>query len=424
MTISRRTFVQTAAELMVPAVAASTGLITLGSTRRASAALAIGSAPSYMDGLADFQVRALTGAYAPADGKITVDDATPQVWRDAGSGHQAGLIYAWTGGGKGRGSLLHIQGGGHVDGDNNGLYQFDFAGGAKPNGWSVLDCSDPSAVRDGNLYTDGKPASLHSYDGLVSATHNDAFYRFGGVPRYLVNASFSRATFKFTGGRWTQLATYPGAQDGWASTFYDATTRKIFVSLAGNGGGYFFRCDDETWSSFKSHGQTMQESCGAFDPTRNRGILPGTYESGASTFYPSKLMSLNFASETATGTTFSLAGATEIVPTSGSNAKISCVYDGVLDCYWLFGGQDGSPGWRSLYQLNANGPPWNVTKHTLTGDPIMEQQGQNGSYGRFVFMEQWRAIGLVAGYQQPAYLIKLPGTPPIVPKPPTGVTAG
>jgi hypothetical protein len=100
------------------------------------------------------------------------------------------------------------------------------------------------------------------------------------------------------------------------------------------------------------------------------------------------------------------------------------VYDPHRDVYWMFGGQDGSSGWSTIYEMNADGPSWHITAHQLSGDTIEAIQ-QKGSYGRFVLMNQWRAIGLLGSHASPVYVIKLPGEAVddnISPKSPSGVT--
>jgi hypothetical protein len=177
--------------------------------------------------------------------------------------------------------------------------------------------------------------------------------------------------------------------------------------------GYFLRTSNDTWSGAKTYGGNgfPYDSVAAWDPTRNRGIVIGDGEMS--------LLNINFANETASVTTFSVTGPTAIFSQNGPSA----VYDAGADVYWLFGGATSSPGWTTLYELNADGPPWVVTPHTLTGDAITRDSGLIGSFGRWVLMDQWRAIGTLSSTSSGAYVIKLPAGPPISPNPPTDFAA-
>ena len=141
-----------------------------------------GPTPGYISSLADFEVALLDGGRAPANGMLSMSDITPNEWRnnDPGSLDLRAVIIAWNGGAKGTGSRLFVHGGGHTDSANNGLYIFDYSGGSQPTGWTTpLQISSVSAVRaNGATYSDGLPTAVHTYDGMVYASHNEHVYRF------------------------------------------------------------------------------------------------------------------------------------------------------------------------------------------------------------------------------------------------------
>ena len=373
--------------------------------------------PSYISSLADFEVRALTGQFQPNNGNQTMAAATPQEWlsSDPGTGDLAGVIIAWSGGAKPTtGTKMFVHGGGHNDSANNGLYVFDFAGSDAPTGWSIADISSVSAVRAAEAYTDGKPAAVHTYDGLVYAQHNDHIYRFAGAI-WSPSGGFTRSTWKYNiaNNTWTQLPSYPGRLNTGVS-IYDSASRKIVVGFGGQFEVAFFRTDQDQWSSVKSTNGSFigSDTTGAYDPTRSRGVLVGD---GAS-----RLIDIDWNSETVDVSVLSASGATNILNTNGP----SVAYDPLRDSYWIFAGDESSPGFGSIYEMDAGS--LTIQRHALGGDNIAVESFLRGSYGRFVLMPDWRAIGIVASHESPAYVIKLPSanaTPIVQPLPPTDVAA-
>jgi hypothetical protein len=375
-----------------------------------------GTAPAYIQALADFEVASLDGARAPTNGTSSLRSVTPSEWltSDPAIVGLPGVIVAWNGGAKGIGSRLFVHGGGHNDSANNGLYIFDFAGGSRPTGWDApLTISAVAAVRAGDpTYTDGNPGSVHTYDGMVYAKHNNRIYRFNGGSYGPIGA-FTSASFKFdvASKTWTQLPNFPGGAGG-AVTFYDPASGNIFVANAASASGYFFRTNNDTWSGPKNI-NGLAETAGAWDPTRNRGVVIG--------IGGSYVVNINFNTETVSTTPLIASGQTAIL----AFRALSTTYDPQRDVFWIFGGPETSPGWSTIYEMPAIGSPWTIVPHTLTGAPIQKSPGLVGSYGRFTMMDQWRAIGLVASPDSPAYVIKLPtGTVVVdVPKAPTSVAA-
>lgn len=374
-----------------------------------------GTAPTYISSLSDYEVRALSGTYAPTNGTSSLESVTPSEWitNDPATLDLVGVIVAWNGGAKGSGSKLFVHGGGHNDSANNGMYVFDFAGTSRPTGWQTpLNISPVSAVRASSAtYADGKPTSVHTYDGVVYASHNNHIYRFGGA-WYNPNGNFTGASFKMNvaTNQWTQVPSYPGGGGG-ALTIYDPASGKIFVTMSDTLSGYFYRTNDDTWSGAKSYGSGFSfGSIGAWDPTRNRGVIVG----GGT----NRVMSLNFANETLSVSTLNASGATALLSREG----VSAVYDQQIDAYWLFGGNRGSPGYSSIYQMNAS--TFGISQHTLSGSmaPSLNIDYQ-GSYGRFILMPQWRALGFLGTHDGPVYVVKLPGQAAALPNPPTAFTA-
>ena len=373
-----------------------------------------GPVPGYISSMSPFQVRGLDGAFAPTNGNVSMEDVTPAEWltNDPSVLGLNGVLAAWSGGAKGGGTRLFVHGGGHTDSANNGMYIYDFAGQNNPTGWQApLVVSAVADVRDGAaVYADGKPNSVHTYDGIVYASHNNHVYRFGGS-RYS-SGRLTRTAFKFnaSNGVWTRLPDYPGGEDA-AKTIYDPVTGNIFVTMTDEFDGYFLRTDTDTWSSridYNGNGFPF-DSMAAWDSSRNRAIVVGEGETS--------VVNVDFEAETVTVQSFSPTGDTGLYGRSG----ISAVYDPVRDVYWLFGGGTGSPGYTGIYELRAGGDPWTTIRHDLTGDSIPLSKGLIGSWGRYVLMPQWGAIGFVAHEGGPAFVIKLPDDPFVTPEAPANL---
>ncbi len=392
--------------------AAALALASVSGTAHAQSA----PLPAYVSDLQAFEVRELSGNYAPADGDISIRDVTPSEWinNDPSNVGLESVITAWSGGAKGIGSRLFVHGGGHNDSANNGLYIFDFAGTNRPAGWEDnLEISSVSSVRaNRQTYSDGRPVSVHTYDGAVYAHHNNHIYRFGGSQYQ--NGFMSDGSFKYnlSSGTWSQLPNYP-AQAGGAKTIYDPASGNIFVTMNDADEGFFYRTSNDTWSGARTYsgGGLPYNVTAAWDTSRQRGIIVGSGERS--------LVTINFSSETVNMSRMSISGQTGILNQEGT----SVVYDPQRDVYWMFGGQDSSAGWRNLYEMNADGPPWQITAHPLGGDSIARDNGMTGSWGRFVLMDDWRAIGVIASIDSPAYIVRLPDGDVVVsrPEPPSSL---
>jgi hypothetical protein len=354
--------------------------------------------PTYISSMADYDVKAMSGSAAPTNGMDTMAEVTTGSWETDYSGvnwpDAAGVIVAWCGGFKGTGSKLLVHGGGHFDSANNGIYVFDFTGTDAPIGWSIegQSASTSNVVLNGT-YTDGKPTSIHSYDGLVYASHNNTCYRFGGYDFGIGSNQIDQAwKYNLTTHSWTQVSDYPGG--GLLGTcIYDPVTQKIFVAdgqdNSSSYNAYFFDCSDDSWSSQKTMSHTPGgDAVMAWDSSRGRALVYG----GGS----GKVLTINFSSETVSSASQSIPGM--------ANAR--CVfYDPLRDVYWAFGGTGGSD-WSTLYEINASTFA-TVASHSLSASIPVHDSSQ-GSYGRFVFMSDWRAIGTVGTNTSAAYVIKIP----------------
>lgn len=352
----------------------------------------------------DYQVRAMTGTFAPSNGSSTLASVNPVAWPsdDASLG---GIVRAYSGAFKTVVSgvkKLMVHGGGHADGTNNGVFIFDYSEGTTghPVGWSVKGQSaSPSVVtQEQDTYTDGKPTAIHSYDGLVFA--NGKGYRVGGV-RSGPNGSPSAAVWEydFTANTITRLGDCPLGNFQGYSVIHDPVTNKILAWPGNDAGPWQSTCflplSTKVWSGIVSHGNfnTGLDTVSAWDSNRGRMLSRGQSNVVLST--------VNFSAQTITSS----------FP-AGVSSEIRfgrCIfYDAARDSYWAWG-DNAATSITSISEIDAGTLATKGSIHPFSGDTIQVVTPQsNGQYSRYCFMPEWRCIGFVCHWNSPAYLIKLP----------------
>lgn len=372
-------------------------LILIAATGAGTTATAQSAAPSYISAMAPYEVRQMTGTLAPANGMETMVNVTPSSWLtgDPGVIGLRGVIDAWSGGGKGIGTRLIVHGGGHNDSANNGVYVYDFAGTSKPTGYSLPFISPVSAVQQASTYADGAPSAAHTYDGMVYVPQNNSFYRFGGSKWVSTGGWYNLAArFNLGSGQWTMLPGYPGASSTEPSVIYDVVSGKMLVTMTGQSNAAFYRMATNNWSSVRNTAREHHEAAFAYDPTRSRAIMVG---GGSATLY-----TVNWSAETFSESALNASGSTGIL----SQSALAAFYDAGRDCYWILAGGSGSSGYSNVYEMNAG--TFNIVQHGLSASMGGFNSDYQGSFGRFIFMDQWRAIGIVTGSDDAPYVIKLP----------------
>lgn len=358
------------------------------------------SGPVYISSMSAYQTRALSGTYAPTNGRgislTTAQQAIQPAWLTSDpTGGILGVINAWSGGARANvGTKLIVHGGGHIDSANNGVFVFDLSGTSAPIGWDILSQSLPSAaIQASDTYSDGRPTSVHTYDGCCYASHNNSMYRFGGAWFNIASGNSTNAAWRFdlTTGATTRVGTVQSSGVSFFSPIYDPVTRKILVIPSDGIGNwydsYFFRCDDNTWSSVKSSPVNRGSGIStAWDPTRGRALSVGGNGSGGI------VHAINFSAETLSQSAQAIA--------VGSAASI--VYDSVRDVFWSIG---GGSSYNTLYEISASTFAI-ISTTTLSGIPVVSPYG--GSYGRIVINATWRCIAVIASHTSAVYVIKLP----------------
>lgn len=379
---------QDAAEVAVDAAPAQDAAVRVDAGQRPdSGPLQL---PAYLSGLAPFESRRLTTA---SNQRPRLADVLSTEWASAtGVGNNINITEAYSGGaGDGERARLYVHGGGHADSANNGLYMYDFNGNAEPNGWSVLDSSSPSAVQPGDLYADGRPSSVHTYDYLAFDVAEQVFLRYAGA-RWN-DGSMNSLCFAFdtVAGTWSQTVSNPMSPDTSGWTVFDPVSRKSWV--AGHlGTSFFHRVDANTASARVDHAGSSLDQVHVYDTARSRALVIGNGNLD--------VFDIDWAAETVAHSSATASGATAILSETG----LSLVYDAAADRVWMLLPR-GAP-YDKIWELDP--ATFAVVEHSLSGDTSFDVGGATGSFNRVVFVERWRAIGLVPSIEDAAYVVKLP----------------
>ncbi len=363
----------------------------------------------YTDGMQPFEVRQLTGAYAPL-GAATFRASQPPPWNGSARFQTEGIISAWSGGVYDPTTKrLFFSGGGHSDGANNGWHVFDWSGTTRPLGFYTLEGSRSEGSALDSIvsywrvgaYADGKPNAVHTYSNVVYSQSRRRIYR--GNSSSWPDVNNGQVPLAPSGFYWFDEDTgtygnYPiDINDTGGILILSPDESKIFANrpLSGTDNGFF----DMSTGAFTSFSISLfsgsWDPSYCYDPTRNRYLLVG-YNSPTLVVY---LLSINWAANTATKTQVSLASHAGIL-----SAAMGIVYDEQEDCFWALGGKESTGG--VITQIAR------IDAETLEASafPLSTPIPKNavGQYGRIAWLQEHRAIGLVAAHDQPAAVVKLP----------------
>ena len=258
----------------------------------------------YLNSMAPFEVRQLSGSLAPSNGKATMRSTTPEAWlsSDPGDVGLPAILSAWSGGiGDSATNRLFILGGGHGDSANNGIYVYDFSGASAPNGFSIASGSQSAVgaaptIAQGDptnytQYSDGRMSAKHTYDGVVFAS--EKVYVFGGGSWGA--GGFTRDIWRFQGTTWSRMPDPPlvgGTDRPW--TAFDPTTKKVLYFNPGGTQFAFYNTSNETWGSVRnlSANFAVNDAVLCHDTSRNRVFVMGSGNNriGQSTGPPKRLL--------------------------------------------------------------------------------------------------------------------------------------
>lgn len=370
-----------------------------------------GGPPKYMQGLAPYATRLLTGAYAPSVGKDTLATNLPAEWRspDQPSGAR-GVVGAWSGGCTDPArKRLYFAGGGHSDGANNGIHVFDFGGDKRPVGFSTLPgslsrLSDTQVNAANGTYPDGRPTAVHTYSCMQYDARRRTVWRSGSADYGGGGGGSQVWTFSLETGHWTQRA---GPVAGPGSVLLmspDASSTLLISTLYPS---RFF--DAETYEQ-TIHGASLwpgstdQNASVGYDSKRDRYLAIARLSTGARPTY-AHFVTVDWAGKRWT------AAATQLTGTPADVAKVAggmaIFYDDQRDSFWAFGSLIDTASGVIGHLLEIDARTLAVTSAPLD-PPIACGEYNRGTFSRFVWMPEWRTVGFVYDYNRPAALIRLP----------------
>lgn len=373
-----------------------------------------------MAGMTEYGTRMLSGAFAPHNGHTTFQESLPPEWKSSSApASSRGVIGAWSGGcADVARRRLYFAGGGHSDGANNGIHLFDFSGDGSPAGFDVLagsrsdmidvvdDMRDPGA--DGT-YRDGRPSAVHTYSGMQFDPVRNRVWR-GGSAIY----SSGRPTgahlwqFDIASGTWARRV--GGGPVAAYTLLLQAPDASKVLMLGDFGGNRFVDADNFTVTQYGSvpWSGTDQNVVGAYDSRRGRFLTIARttqFPSGPENPLRFHTLSVDWRANTFAFTQRTPVGLAENV--SQLKGGMAIFYDSDRDSFWAFGSRDDMAAGAidKLIEIDAETFEVRVTS-LLPALPCGTYS--RGMFGRFLWMPEYRTVGLVYDYDKAAALIRLP----------------
>lgn len=346
----------------------------------------------YVSDMVAYQVRALQGpSYAPTNGKASLQSATSADWLSNDPGTNPGNMADFWGGGVGdpANNLVYCFGGGHNNSYNNTLYTYDFNGTTKPTGFTAVRQSLTSAIiQAASLYSDGNISSRHPYDGCAFVPGK--FYQFGGAVEGPGSPGFISDLVRYTGS-WTKMGNPGFAMSERMNTVAFGTKIFAWCSLGNNAA--FYNTATETWGANKSPPGGLSVDYYTIIHVPTDAVSGRVFVLGGGV---SAVWNVNWSTETVT------AGTAHAVSGMLSSSGLGAVYDDVRKCIWVVGTSSTVLG--RLDTLTNT-----YTQTSMSGDAMAWNTGQVPQvYKRLVLLSDYSGIGIVTGFTNAAYVIKLP----------------
>lgn len=300
-----------------------------------------------------------------------------------------------------------ITGGGHNDYGGNEIYAFDL----NTLRWSRIWGPSPNIPGTqgscNEAYSDGSPASRHTYDGLEYLQNLDQFWVHGGS-LYCGSggASVATWTFDFNSLQWSRRANGYQVWELEEVSAYDSVTGHVFA--AGPASGQVLSEFDPVanrWN-IKGGNAIAYGQAAEIDPTRRRFISMGN---------GGPVYSFDLSSPTLARQTIAISGDQTMV-----NARYPGIaYDPVTDRIV------GWNGGASVYSLNLDTRTWTKINPAPTNTVTPSNPPGQGTYGRWRYVPSKNVFIVVNSIDENVYIYKLsagsspPDTTP--PAPPTGL---
>lgn len=387
----------------------------------------------YADGMQAFDVRPLSGTYAPVGGSATLQSIEAPPWNASSSYFGIrGMTEAWSGGDSDYArKRTYFSGGGHSDGRSNGIYYFDWSGTDKPAGFKLLDGSRVSVANtpldwttNAIYYSDiaQGPGATHTYSTIpYNPVKDEIYYGWYWACRFKLNPdAISGVWSKWFGdipdtyGNGIYDSSNPaqsGVKPAWSGRYGVAIVSpdgsQVFHCHAGNGARRVF-VDTTTGvvtdvGASPLAGSTSQDAVFCYNPVRDKYFIVGSYTNASGWLSSNFELTINWSAKTASFSAIS----------NSTHPYLLCggmgiVYDELLNCFWCVGGKLDANALGSISSIVRVDPvTYNAVSYPLNGSIPCDCKGQ---YRRIYWMSDKRVIGLITSYKQPAVLIKVPNS--------------
>lgn len=363
---------------------------------RRSAPAAGGGTPAYISALADYEVLRLATA---SNGNESLVDTIPAAWIGAsGVGNNNNIMAAYSGGcSDSTNKRMFIHGGGHADSAYNGLHHYDFNGTTNPTGWVLTAApTTPGSISTADPQSDGNPVSVHTYASMVYDTDTDRVFRYHGSKWDQGQTPTKNWYYDLSASAWANSPDMVGSLPNPSASVISVPDRKILI-VSHSGDYWFHRIDTNVRGGSGTGTQQAFDSVAAYDTSRSRAIVQAPAE-----FY---LLTIDWSAETVSWSTPSVSGSTGAI--NGRGPVI--FYDATIDRFWLLPLTDGTTSMSTVYDIHPT--TWAITSHTLSGATTgYVTNSWTGSYNKYCWMPEWRAVGFATGISDAAYVLRLPAS--------------
>lgn len=290
------------------------------------------------------------------------------------------VVVAWSGGtvDTRRGRLL-VWGGGHGDYSGNEVYALDVGS------MSVQRVVEQSPRIGSSSCTsalpDGTPAARHTYDGLAYIAHVDRFFAVNGSLSLCGYGDEATWTYDFGTQKWTMNVAKSPTQTYYGTMAeYDPTTKLVYVK--DQVGLYAYNADTNSYTTLGAWLGVDYHLSGTIDTKRRKFVMlgPGGVQViDLSTYRMSTMATTN-------------------TPSLVNASSPGVAYDPVADRIVAWHG--GS----NVYALNMDTGVWSQVATNAGPTAAAPEQG---TFGRWGYIPQYRVFALINSVDQNAWVFRL-----------------